>query len=463
MKLGKGIIEVLYANILNLMIAVVNGFLLPKYLTVETYADLKTFLLYMSYIGILHFGYIDGIYLKYGGKDLHSIQKEQLATEKKVLALFQIIMSLPIMLAGLFTANLSFIFISLCIMPYNLIYFYKIIYQVTGTFHKYRTITVLCPALICAFQVLFIFILKVKKSIWYIGIQVMVYSLVFVYYECQNPLSGFRRRISAGKAKTVISENIKLGFVIMLGNFMGVWITSIDRWFVKFCCSVREFAHYSFAVTMLRLINTVVTAFSITLYNYLCKNLEISKIYRLRKVVFVSGAAVIGTFFPINWIIRLFINNYTGAIFSVQILFAAQFILIGVNAIYLNLYKVHNLQKKYLIRMGVITIVAFLTNAVIGSVWRNIAAYAFATLCTSVIWLVLCQRDLPDYKLEFSEWIYLLLVLAGYFLCNSFDVLAGMCMYIGWIFAVTLIVFHSEVGFWKTMLKRIVTKGRREH
>jgi len=85
MKLGKGIIEVLYANILNLLIAVVNGFLLPKYLTVETYADLKTFLLYMSYIGILHFGYIDGIYLKYGGKDLYNIQKEQLAIEERVL------------------------------------------------------------------------------------------------------------------------------------------------------------------------------------------------------------------------------------------------------------------------------------------------------------------------------------------------------------------------------------------
>jgi len=290
----------------------------------------------------------------------------------------------------------------------------------------------------------------------------VVYLFVFIYYENKNAFSGFKYRVSAEKVKLVISENIKLGFVIMLGNFMGVWITSIDRWFVKFCCSVKEFAHYSFAVTMLRLINTIVTAFSITLYNYFCRNLEISKICRLRKVVLVVGAAIIGMFFPINWIIHLYINHYTGAILSVQILFAAQFVLIGVNAIYLNLYKVHSLHRKYLIRMAVITIAAFLTNAIMGSIWRNIAAYAFATLCTSVLWLALCQRDLPDYKLEFSEWIYLTLVLVGYFMCDSFSVWVGMCVYICWVFSVTLIVFHKEVSFWKTMLKSMFTKGREE-
>lgn len=456
MKLGRGIIEVLCANVLNLMIAVVNGFLLPKYLPVETYADLKTFLLYLSYIGVLHFGYIDGIYIKYGGKDLCTIQREQLAIEKKVLVLFQIIMSVPVMLIGIFMGNLSFIFISLCIMPYNLIYFYKIIYQVTGSFQKYKAITVLCPALIFILQIFFIFILKAEKSTWFIGIQVMVYFLVFIYYGHKSALSGFRQKVNAEKVKIVISENIKLGFVIMLGNFMGVWITSIDRWFVKFCCSVWEFAHYSFAVTMLRLINTVVTAFSITLYNYLCRNPEISKIYRLRKAVFVSGAAVIGTIFPISWIIRLYINNYAGAVLSVQILFAAQFILIGVNAIYLNLYKVHNLQKKYLFRMGIVTIVAFLMNAAAGSIWRNIAAYALATLCTSVIWLALCQHDLPNYKLDCNEWIYIVLVLTGYFTCNYFATWAGMCAYICWIFLVTFLMFHREVGFWRDMLIKII-------
>ena len=79
MKLSKGIIQVITANLINLVISVGNGFLLPKFLSVESYAALKTFLLYTSYIGILHLGYVDGIYIKYGGKTIGSIDAEEFA------------------------------------------------------------------------------------------------------------------------------------------------------------------------------------------------------------------------------------------------------------------------------------------------------------------------------------------------------------------------------------------------
>ena len=50
-----------------------NGFFLPKYLSVESYADYKIFILYISYVGILHLGYVDGVYIKYGGKAIDAI------------------------------------------------------------------------------------------------------------------------------------------------------------------------------------------------------------------------------------------------------------------------------------------------------------------------------------------------------------------------------------------------------
>ena len=55
MKLSKGIIQVIIANIINLIISIGNGFFLPKYLSVESYADYKIFILYISYVGILFF------------------------------------------------------------------------------------------------------------------------------------------------------------------------------------------------------------------------------------------------------------------------------------------------------------------------------------------------------------------------------------------------------------------------
>ena len=69
-KLQRGILMVLVANVVNLLFSLLSNFLLPKYLSIETYAGIKTFQLYVSYVGLFHLGYVDGIYLKYGGKTL---------------------------------------------------------------------------------------------------------------------------------------------------------------------------------------------------------------------------------------------------------------------------------------------------------------------------------------------------------------------------------------------------------
>lgn len=68
-RLQKGIIAVFLANVINMLFSLATNFLLPKYLSVESYAGIKEFQLYVSYVGLFHFGFVDGIYLKYGGKN----------------------------------------------------------------------------------------------------------------------------------------------------------------------------------------------------------------------------------------------------------------------------------------------------------------------------------------------------------------------------------------------------------
>ena len=74
--MGKGIIVILIANILNMVFGLATGFILPKYLSVETYAIIKTFQLYLSFVGLFHMGYADGMYLRYGGKNLKDLNKK---------------------------------------------------------------------------------------------------------------------------------------------------------------------------------------------------------------------------------------------------------------------------------------------------------------------------------------------------------------------------------------------------
>ena len=74
-NIKTGMLKVLIANVVNLIIGLLSSFILPKFLSINSYAEIKTFQLYVSYIGLLHFGYVDALYLLYGGQEINKIDK----------------------------------------------------------------------------------------------------------------------------------------------------------------------------------------------------------------------------------------------------------------------------------------------------------------------------------------------------------------------------------------------------
>ena len=68
MNIRKGIFYVFIANLINLVFSLITSLFLPKLLSIDTYSYIKLFQLYITYVGILHLGYSDGMYLRLGGK-----------------------------------------------------------------------------------------------------------------------------------------------------------------------------------------------------------------------------------------------------------------------------------------------------------------------------------------------------------------------------------------------------------
>lgn len=456
MKLYKGILQVVFANIISLLISVINGFVLPKYLPIEAYADLRTFLLYISYVGVLHLGYIDGIFIKYGGKTTEQIERGEFTRERRSLFWFQTIVTILLIIIAVVYRERNLLLTAICIAPINMVMFYKMFFQATGEFREYRIITNLSSALICVLNLFWLLVLKQRASIYYILIHAIVSVLVWLYYEYRNRGIGIRIQASVKETLCCIKENIQRGFVIMLGNFMGIWITSIDRWFVKILCGVAEFAYYSFAVTMLKLINVVITAFSVTLYNFFCKNIEERSVRKTRIGVLMIGAALIAIIYPLEFIISVYLKDYLNAVEVIRIIFAAQFVMLPINAVYLNIYKAKNMQKKYLQQMLLVTLLAFFTNVIGGKLLGNrIESFALATFFTAVVWLILCQASIKEYRMSGREWLYIGTVLIGYFGCSLWNVWIGLEIYLIWVASISLLFFGREIKeIGKTVIKK---------
>ena len=64
------------AQAVSLVMSFLVAFVLPKILNVEAYSFWQLFMFYISYVGLLHFGVNDGVYLKYGSLDFDKMNKE---------------------------------------------------------------------------------------------------------------------------------------------------------------------------------------------------------------------------------------------------------------------------------------------------------------------------------------------------------------------------------------------------
>ena len=65
---AKSVIKNLYytvaANFVTLLISVLLNLFVPKLLGVKEYSYWQLYVFYSSYVGFLHLGWVDGIYLK---------------------------------------------------------------------------------------------------------------------------------------------------------------------------------------------------------------------------------------------------------------------------------------------------------------------------------------------------------------------------------------------------------------
>ena len=65
------------AQVVSIISSIILSILLPKFVSIEFYGILQFFLLIASYIGILHFGFNDGVYLKLGGIKFDNISRNE--------------------------------------------------------------------------------------------------------------------------------------------------------------------------------------------------------------------------------------------------------------------------------------------------------------------------------------------------------------------------------------------------
>ena len=217
----------------------------------------------------------------------------------------------------------------------------------------------------------------------------------------------------------------------MIGNFSNILLSSMDRWFVKVMMDSAQFAYYSFAVSMEGFLNVAITPITTTLYNYFCNHSEHDDVIRIRRYVMLFGTVIVAAAFPARFIIEILLQNYTGAINVLFILFGTQMVYIIIKGVYVNLYKAFKKQNLYFIRLILILIIGAILNWSFVQIYPYKEAFSYGTLVSAYIWLIFSIWDFKEYKFEFREWLYLFIEVTVFITCGIlFNSITGLLIYV---------------------------------
>lgn len=419
--LKYGMALIFLANLLNMGFSMMTNFFLPKYLTIDAYAQLKTFLMYVSYVGVLHLGYSDGMFLRYGGKRLDGVENTSISTDIKTMRAFQFLVGTGMLIAAFISKNEILIACALVIIPINMANYYRYLFQATGEFENYsRTMNFSTISL----SVLLLILLAVgirDNGMCYIAAYVIVDALIWMYLESIMLNKYAIKSIGNGaavSASTLIC-NIKTGFFLMLGSFSDIILTGMDRWFIKALLDNTAFAMYSFAVSMEGLMNVVVTPISTTLYNYFCSHSDVKQLKKIKNKIILFSTVVVSCAFPAKFILENFLTNYLGATDVIFLLFGAQIYYIIIICFHSNLYKAKKMQKNYFVKIATVIGIGFGLNVLLYVLLKKKEAFAIGTMLCGIIWFVLSEMDFKKVCINRNEGAYLLLVTATYIIVGT--------------------------------------------
>lgn len=410
--LQRGIVIVFITNIINLFFSFATNFLLPKFLSVECYAGIKTFQLYITYIGLLHFGFVDSVYLNNGGKELGKKLDSSFSLNMSTLRVFETGVAFITSIIGVITKDCLLIFFALSILPINMNSYFKYLFQATGNFLRYGRIMNISTIATFLVNILIIFVFKFDNYYYVVALYVLLNTSIWLYLEY-----SFKKSYELEKSHSLFSRKelisgIKSGIFLTVGNLASLFLSSMDRWFVKVLLDTTAFAQYSFAVSVEGFLNIAITPITTTLYNFFCRESDEEKHKHIFRYVVIFATLLPCAAFPVKFILEVFLQAYLDASKVIFMLFGAQIFFVVINAVFVNIYKANKQQHIYFIKLVIILAIGFLLNVMCYQLLKEKEAFAIGTLVSAILWFILSAIDFRYLRITVSVVIYIFIELS---------------------------------------------------
>lgn len=324
----KNISTAFIANLVGLVGSTVLTLILPKYIGVTQYAYYQLYIFYTSYIGFLGFGWLDGIYLRYGGKFYDRIDKKLFATQFRAYSIFETILSLLIF--GFTIVNFpgfekEFVYACCCLcivilMPRAILHN---LLQTTGRVKEYAQ-SLIIEKLIHITITIFGLILGRGNVEWFIVSELIgrLSATAYILYICRDIVRSEAYPLI--KVIPEIKANVTCGIALMVSNVASMFIIGAMRQAIVMTWDIETFGKISLTLAISNLLLVFINSIAMVLFPMLKRidRSELEKLYaKIRSLLMLIVFSALLFYLPTREIFSIWLPEYAESFKYMAILF----------------------------------------------------------------------------------------------------------------------------------------------
>lgn len=468
-KLAKNLILSVTAQVISLIVSFVLGFIVPKYIDEYQYSYWQTYVLYVGYVGVLHFGLLDGIVLRYSQYDYDELEKNRIRSQFQILLAFTSILSaLTCGISCIFLESTSLwivILVSVGIITKNIFTYTSYSFQITNRIQKYAFL-VIAQRAAYAVVVVILLALKVNDFYWY--------CIAELFGDlCAIFIGAFLNRgLYFGKAlpiKEAFKEswiNVSAGLFLMIANLSSALIVGAAKMIIQWRWDELVFGKIAFSFSVSNLFLTFVTAISVVLFPSMKRmdQNELPDLYdKIRQIISPVLFVSLLFYFPVCKILNLWLPKYNASLPYLGILLPIIIFSSKVSLLTNNYLKAYRKEKQMLlinllsIALGIVLFAVFafaasnlelvLYSVVLVVVVRSVVSEVYAMKLIGK----LNKKSILDFAVE--------IVMTAIFIVAArlAGLLYGALIYLG-AAVVYLIIYRKSLV---AIFKKIAAKFRR--
>ena len=398
----KNVVLTVSAQLVSFFVSAVLNLILPKYVSEMDYSSWQTLLLYLGYVPIFHFGFLDGLMLRYSQYDYKNLNKPLVQSQFRLFLGAEVFFGLIGFALSFGVENETYRqlvrFVSFGIITANLYAYASHLFQMTNRISKY---------------VIFVMMMRLMLGV---GIVVALicgansfYDLCVVYFaSCvltilwgasQNKgLFWGTGRLADGTVAE-LKSNVSSGIMLLIANLSSLFFVGGAKMVVQWHYDPLLFGKVAFSFTLVNLFLTFVTAASVGIFPSLKRidTADLPDFYvRIRRsmtpLLFVS----LLLYFPGCYVLKLWLPNYVDSLVYLSILlpmivYESRVTLLTNN--YLKTYRKERLMLIVNLVSVAIAFVLFLVSAyILDSLFILLACLVLVSFVRSVVSEIVVMR-----------------------------------------------------------------------